>query len=131
MRAEVALVTAPPWGFALVAGAVNGAFAEAMLPWREPFFYRRIVGQNACRGGMYPLPTKLGWGMTFDPDHLAHAWRMSCGAPLFLFRIRIRIDHGAGFVFGRPDDHLLAGITKLVEIIARHVLKLREHHARF
>jgi D-arabinonate dehydratase len=65
----------PQIGVMLVAGATNGAFAEVMLPWRDPFFYKLIAGQNAYCDGSYPLPAKPGWGLTLDVDYLEHCRR--------------------------------------------------------
>src|SRR5947207_386165 len=45
-------------------------------------------------------------------------------------RFRIRIDHRAGLVFGRPQDRLLRPIAELIDIARLHVLKLGEHGAR-
>lgn len=65
----------PQIGLMLVGGAANGRFGEVMMPWRDPFFYRLIADQTRFRGGIYTLPDRPGWGMTFDPDYLAHARR--------------------------------------------------------
>src|SRR5262249_14889411 len=47
-----------------------------------------------------------------------------------LLGLVVRIDHVAGLVFGRPQDHLIAGVAELIEIISRDVLKLAEELAR-
>jgi D-arabinonate dehydratase len=65
----------PQIGLMLVGGAANGRFGEVMLPWRDPFFYSLIADQKPYRQGVYTLPAKPGWGMSFDPDYLAHARR--------------------------------------------------------
>lgn len=66
----------PQIGLMLVGGAANGRFGEVMLPWRDPFFYSLIADQTTYRDGMYTLPAKPGWGMTFDLDYLKHARRI-------------------------------------------------------
>lgn len=66
----------PQIGLMLVGGAANGRFGEVMLPWRDPFFYRLIADNRApFRDGLYTLPDKPGWGMSFDADYLEHARR--------------------------------------------------------
>ena len=65
----------PQIGLMLVGGAANGRYGEVMLPWRDPFFYSLIADQAPYRDGIYTLPDKPGWGMSFDPDYLAHARR--------------------------------------------------------
>ena len=65
----------PQIGAMLVAGAGNGTFAEALLPWRDPFFGRLIAGQKPFRGGKYLLPDRPGWGWSFDTDYLEFARR--------------------------------------------------------
>jgi L-alanine-DL-glutamate epimerase-like enolase superfamily enzyme len=59
----------------LVAGARNGTFMEALLPWRDPFWSRLIAGQRPFHDGKYLLPERPGWGFSFDADYLAHARR--------------------------------------------------------
>ncbi len=59
----------------LVAGARNGTFAEAPLPWRDPFFGKLMAGQRPFRGGKYPLSDRPGWGWSFDTDYLEYARR--------------------------------------------------------
>jgi D-arabinonate dehydratase len=66
----------PQVGAMLVAGAPNGAFAEVMQPWRDPFFYKLIAGNAApYKDGMYTLPTRPGWGFVLDEDYLQHCRR--------------------------------------------------------
>jgi len=65
----------PQIGAMLVAGARNGTFMEALLPWRDPFWNRLIAGQRPFRDGKYLLPERPGWGFSFDTDYLAHARR--------------------------------------------------------
>lgn len=65
----------PQIGAMLVAGARNGTYAEALLTWRDPFFFKLIADQQPFRGGKYPLPNRPGWGVTFDADYLAFARR--------------------------------------------------------
>jgi len=65
----------PQIGAALVAGARNGTFAEALLPWRDPFFHKLIADQRPYAGGKYPLPDQPGWGWSFDTDYLEFARR--------------------------------------------------------
>lgn len=65
----------PQIGLMLVGGAANGRYGEVMMPWRDPFFYSLIADQAPYRDGVYTLPAKPGWGMTFDRDYLAHARR--------------------------------------------------------
>ena len=65
----------PHIGIALVAGAPNGRYAEVMLPWRDPFFYRLIADQTPFREGRYRLSDRPGWGMTLDSDYLRYAER--------------------------------------------------------
>jgi len=59
------------------AGVVNGRYAEVMLPWRDPFFYKLIANQpeRPFVDGYYTLPTAPGWGMSFDPEYLEFARR--------------------------------------------------------
>ena len=65
----------PQIGAMLVAGARNGTFAEALLPWRDPFFGKLIADQKPFSGGKYPLPDQPGWGWSFDTDYLEYARR--------------------------------------------------------
>ena len=65
----------PQIGAMLVAGAINGAYCEVMLPWRDPFFYRLIADQTPFRNGTYRLPARPGWGMGLDEDYIAHCRR--------------------------------------------------------
>jgi len=65
----------PQIGAVLVASAVNGTFAELLLPWRDPFFLKLIADQKPLRDGHYPLPAKPGWGFTLDEDYLSFARR--------------------------------------------------------
>jgi D-galactarolactone cycloisomerase len=65
----------PQIGAMLVAGARNGTFMEALLPWRDPFFDKLIAHQKPCRGGKYPLSDQPGWGWSFDTDYLEYARR--------------------------------------------------------
>lgn len=65
----------PQIGLMLVGGAVNSRYGEVMMPWRDPFFYKLIADQTPFRDGVYTLPDKPGWGMSFDWDYLAHARR--------------------------------------------------------
>lgn len=67
----------PQIGLMMSAGVPNGRYAEVMLPWRDPFFYRLIANQpeRPFVDGFYTLPTAPGWGMTFDTDYLAFARR--------------------------------------------------------
>lgn len=68
----------PQIGLMLSAGAVNGRFAEVMLPWRDPFFYKLIANQPARPfvNGVYTVPEAPGWGMSFDEDYLASVRRV-------------------------------------------------------
>ncbi|GAA0497655.1 MULTISPECIES: mandelate racemase/muconate lactonizing enzyme family protein [Pigmentiphaga] len=67
----------PQIGLMMSAGVVNGRYAEVMLPWRDPFFYKLIANQPARPfvDGFYTLPTAPGWGMSFDPEYLEFARR--------------------------------------------------------
>lgn len=67
----------PHIGLALSAGAVNGEYAEVMLPWRDPFFYRLVANQpkRPFVDGRYKMPAGPGWGMTLDEDYIAFARR--------------------------------------------------------
>ncbi len=65
----------PQIGVALVAGVPNGRYAEVMLPWRDPFFYKLIAGQRPFVDGRYRLSDQPGWGMTLDADYIKHAAR--------------------------------------------------------
>jgi D-galactarolactone cycloisomerase len=65
----------PQIGAMLVAGARNGTFAEALLPWRDPFFHSLIADQKPYFGGKYPLSDQPGWGWSFDTDYLEFARR--------------------------------------------------------
>ena len=65
----------PHIGAMLVAGARNGTFMEALLPWRDPFFSKLIADQKPFSGGKYPLPDQPGWGWSFDTDYLEYARR--------------------------------------------------------
>ena len=49
---------------------------------------------------------------------------------LFFLGILIGIDHVAGLVLGRPNNHLVLGVPKLGEVIAGYPLKLREELPR-
>ena len=62
----------PQIGLMLSAGVSNGRFAEVMLPWRDPFFYKLIGNQPArpFKNGLYELPKVPGWGMVIDTDYL-------------------------------------------------------------
>jgi D-galactarolactone cycloisomerase len=62
----------PQIGLMLSAGVSNGRFAEVMLPWRDPFFYKLIGNQPArpFKNGLYELPKEPGWGMVIDTDYL-------------------------------------------------------------
>jgi D-arabinonate dehydratase len=62
----------PQIGLMMSAGVGNGMFAEVMLPWRDPFFYK-LIGNQPARpfvNGVYRLPEGPGWGMEFDTDYL-------------------------------------------------------------
>src|SRR5215475_4195713 len=50
---------------------------------------------------------------------------------LLLPRFGVRIDHAAGLVLGRQQDHLFGAGTELLEIVRGDVLKLREELPRF
>lgn len=67
----------PQIGLMMAAGVGNGHYAEVMLPWRDPFFYKLIANQPARPfvDGFHTLPTAPGWGMTLDEDYLQHARR--------------------------------------------------------
>ncbi|MPS28026.1 MAG: mandelate racemase/muconate lactonizing enzyme family protein [Alcaligenaceae bacterium] len=67
----------PQIGLMMSAGVANGRYAEVMLPWRDPFFYKLIANQPARPfvDGFYTLPTAPGWGMSFDPEYLEFARR--------------------------------------------------------
>ena len=65
----------PQIGAMLVAGSRNGTFAEALLPWRDPFFDKLIADQKPFSGGKYPLSDQPGWGWSFDTDYLEYARR--------------------------------------------------------
>jgi L-alanine-DL-glutamate epimerase-like enolase superfamily enzyme len=65
----------PQIGAMMVGGAINGAYCEVMLPWRDPFFYKLIADQTPFRAGRYTLPTAPGWGMRLDEDYIAHCRR--------------------------------------------------------
>ena len=65
----------PQIGAMLVAGARNGTFAEALLPWRDPFFDKLIADQKPFNGGKYQLSDQPGWGWSFDTDYLEYARR--------------------------------------------------------
>jgi D-galactarolactone cycloisomerase len=65
----------PQIGAMLVAGARNGTFAEALLPWRDPFFDKLIADQKPFSGGKYQLSDQPGWGWSFDTDYLEYARR--------------------------------------------------------
>jgi len=67
----------PQIGLMMSAGVVNGRYAEVMLPWRDPFFYKLIANQSARPfvDGFYTLPTAPGWGMSFDLEYLEFARR--------------------------------------------------------
>jgi D-arabinonate dehydratase len=65
----------PQIGAMLVAGARNGTFAEALLPWRDPFFDKLIADQRPFNGGKYQLSDQSGWGWSFDTDYLEYARR--------------------------------------------------------
>lgn len=67
----------PQIGLMMSAGVVNGRYAEVMLPWRDPFFYKLIANQpeRPFVDGYYTLPTAPGWGMSFDPEYLKFARR--------------------------------------------------------
>src|SRR5262249_16106669 len=69
-------------------------------------------------------------------DHILYAsaagLRGDCvSSDLLLPRFGVRIDHAAGLVLGRQQDHLLAAGAELLEIVRGDVLKLREELARF
>ena len=53
----------PQIGAMLVAGARNGTFVEALLPWRDPFFDKLIADQKPFRGGKYPLAGSARLGL--------------------------------------------------------------------
>ncbi|MBN9082384.1 MAG: mandelate racemase/muconate lactonizing enzyme family protein [Rhizobiales bacterium] len=65
----------PQIGLMMSAGVPNGSYAEVMLPWRDPFFYRLIAHQQpqVFDGGYYHIPTGPGWGMVLDEDYLKAA----------------------------------------------------------
>jgi len=67
----------PQIGLMMSAGVANGRYAEVMLPWRDPFFYKLVANQPARPfvDGFYTLPTAPGWGMRFDPEYLEFARR--------------------------------------------------------
>lgn len=67
----------PQIGLMMSAGVVNGRYAEVMLPWRDPFFYKLIANQpeRPFVDGYYTLPIAPGWGMSFDPEYLEFARR--------------------------------------------------------
>jgi hypothetical protein len=49
---------------------------------------------------------------------------------LLPLRVLIGVDHVAGLVLGRPQDHLARGVAKLREVVAGDVLELGEELAR-
>jgi hypothetical protein len=55
----------------LVPGCPHGTFAEVLLRWRDPLFYRLIADRKPFRDGKYPLPDQPGWGFSFDTHYLA------------------------------------------------------------
>ncbi|VCU71721.1 L-Ala-D/L-Glu epimerase [Pigmentiphaga humi] len=67
----------PQIGLMMSAGVSNGRYAEVMLPWRDPFFYKLVANQpeRPFVDGYYTLPTAPGWGMVFDTDYLEFARR--------------------------------------------------------
>jgi len=68
----------PQIGLMLSAGVSNGRFAEVMLPWRDPFFYKLIGNQpeRPFKNGLYELPKGPGWGMVIDTDYLESVRRL-------------------------------------------------------
>ena len=68
----------PQIGLMLSAGVSNGRFAEVMLPWRDPFFYKLIGNQpeRPFKNGLYELPQGPGWGMVIDTDYLESVRRL-------------------------------------------------------
>ncbi len=68
----------PQIGLMLSAGVSNGRFAEVMLPWRDPFFYKLIGNQpeRPFKNGLYELPKGPGWGMVIDTDYLESVRRI-------------------------------------------------------
>ena len=68
----------PQIGLMLSAGVSNGRFAEVMLPWRDPFFYKLIGNQPArpFKNGLYELPKGPGWGMVINTDYLESVRRL-------------------------------------------------------
>ena len=68
----------PQIGLMLSAGVSNGRFAEVMLPWRDPFFYKLIGNQpeRPFNNGLYELPKGPGWGMVIDTDYLESVRRI-------------------------------------------------------
>jgi D-galactarolactone cycloisomerase len=71
-KVEVMQHLEPQIGLSLSAGAGNGRYAEVMMPWRDPFFYRLVADRPAhpFADGRYRMPTTPGWGMTLDSDYL-------------------------------------------------------------
>ncbi len=67
----------PHIGLTLAAGTRNADYAEVMLPWRDPFFYKLIANQPARPfvDGRYTMSAGPGWGMILDEDYIAHARR--------------------------------------------------------
>ncbi|WP_375001212.1 mandelate racemase/muconate lactonizing enzyme family protein [Aeromicrobium sp. CTD01-1L150] len=63
----------PQIGTMMVAGTHNAHWAEVMMPWRDPFFYRLIDRTGPTfQDGSYRLPTAPGWGLRIDTDYLDH-----------------------------------------------------------
>lgn len=68
----------PQIGLSMSAGVGNGHYAEVMLPWRDPFFYR-LIGNQAKQpfvDGKYILGSGAGWGTEIDADYMAFATRV-------------------------------------------------------
>jgi D-arabinonate dehydratase len=50
----------------------NGTYVETHHPDRDPIFHKMIQGRGEISSGKYRIPSAPGWGISFDPDFIAH-----------------------------------------------------------
>jgi D-arabinonate dehydratase len=62
----------PVIGAQLLAAVPNGTYVETHHPDRDPIFHKMVQGRGEISGGKYRIPSAPGWGISFDPDFIAH-----------------------------------------------------------
>ena len=62
----------PVIGAQLLAAVPNGTYVETHHPDRDPIFHKMIQGRGEISNGKYRIPSAPGWGISFDPDFIAH-----------------------------------------------------------